>query len=47
MSTEEDRPDTASDDEPWPVGFMVILLLAALYLGWRFVQGIAWVLDKI
>ena len=47
MSTEEDRHDAESDDEPWPVGFMVILLLAALYLGWRLVQGIAWVIDKI
>lgn len=41
------EPDGAPDDEPWPVGFMVILLLAALYLGWRLVQGIAWVVDKI
>ena len=47
MSTEEDRHDSEADDEPWPVGFMVILLLAALYLGWRLVQGIAWVIDRI
>ena len=39
-------PDTA-EDEPWPIGFMVILLLAALYLGWRLVQGIAWVVERI
>ena len=39
-------PETP-DDEPWPIGFMVILLLAALYLGWRLVQGVAWVIDKI
>ena len=39
-------PDTA-EDEPWPIGFMVILTLAALYLGWRLVQGIGWVIDKI
>lgn len=35
------------EDEKWPIGFMVILLLAALYLGWRLVQGVAWVVDKI
>ncbi len=36
-----------TEDEPWPIGFMVILTLAALYLGWRLVQGIGWVIDKI
>ena len=47
MSTDENRTDATSDEEPWPIGFMVVLLLAALYLGWRLVQGIAWVIDKI
>jgi hypothetical protein len=47
MSAEEDRPDANSDDESWPIGFIVILLLAALYLGWRLVQGIAWVIERI
>lgn len=40
-------PNGTPDEEPWPIGFMVVLLLAALYLGWRLVQGIAWVIDKI
>jgi hypothetical protein len=41
------EPDGTPEEEPWPIGFMVILLLAALYLGWRLIQGIAWVIDKI
>ena len=41
------QPDTKPEEESWPIGFMVILLLAALYLGWRLVQGVAWVIDKI
>ena len=39
-------PETPEDDS-WPVGFMIILTLAVLYLGWRLVQGIVWVLDRI
>ena len=44
--TSQQPPDTA-EEEKWPIGFMIVLLLAALYLGWRLVQGIAWVIDKI
>ena len=40
------RPESAAE-EKWPVGFLVILTLAALYLGWRLVQGVAWVIDKL
>ena len=47
MRTDGNRPATKSDEEKWPIGFMVVLLLAALYLGWRLVQGIAWAIDKI
>ena len=43
----EGSTDVEPDEEPWPIGFMLILLLAALYLGWRLVQGIAWVVEKI
>ena len=47
--SEEQPPqsDAAPDEEPWPIGFMLILFLAALYLGWRLVQGIAWVIERI
>ena len=39
--------DQRADDEKWPIGFMTILLLVTLYLGWRLVQAVAWVIDKI
>lgn len=36
-----------ADDEKWPIGFMIILGLASLYLLWRLVQTVAWLIDKI
>ncbi len=42
------QPDTTSaDEEKWPVGFMLTIVLVMLYLGWRLVQGIGWLIDKI
>ena len=45
----DDRPDveTEAEEETWPIGFMIIIALAALYLGWRLIQAIAWVVEKI
>ena len=40
-------PDAEDEDESWPIGFMIILTLVVLYLGWRLVQGIGWVIDKL
>jgi hypothetical protein len=31
----------AEEDPGWPVGFMIFVALAALYLGWRLVQLVA------
>lgn len=42
-----ENPPEADEEEPWPVGFLIIVLLAALYLGWRLVQAIDWVFDKV
>jgi hypothetical protein len=42
-----ERPETETEEETWPIGFMIIITLAALYLGWRLIQAIAWVIDKI
>jgi hypothetical protein len=39
--------DAGEEDESWPIGFMTVLTLVALYLGWRLVQGIGWVIDKL
>jgi hypothetical protein len=43
-----ERPqDQSTDEEKWPIGFMTIVGLAALYLLWRLVQAVAWLIDKI
>lgn len=33
------------DDLEWPFGFIAVLVLAALYLGWRLIQLLGGVLD--
>jgi hypothetical protein len=33
-------------DEPTPWGFRITLVLAALYLLWRLVQGVIWLFDR-
>ena len=38
---------TSGDDLEWPIGFIIILALAALYLGWRLIQGVVWVFQQI
>ncbi len=44
-----DHEDAAAEEDeelPWPVGFIVLASLAALYVGWRLIQllvrGIDW-----
>lgn len=46
----DDRSDRSSDEESrerWPIGFMLLVGAAALYLGWRLVQGIGWAIDQL
>lgn len=40
---EEDSPP--DDRAPW--GFRIMLVLAALYLLWRGIQGVGWVIDRV
>ncbi len=44
MSEDQDsaEPESSEDVERqrWPIGFMLLLGVTALYLGWRLVQGI-------
>ncbi len=35
------------DEEKWPIGFLVIITLVALYLGWRLIQGVIWLLNQL
>ncbi len=37
--------DTTPPEAPWH--FKLLLIATVIYLGWRAVQGIAWVLQKI
>ncbi|MEA2023491.1 MAG: hypothetical protein U9N79_04270 [Actinomycetota bacterium] len=42
MTEERTADDTDRDAEQqrWPIGFMLLIGLTALYLGWRLIQGI-------
>ena len=42
MSDEQGRGDSDQNAERqrWPIGFMLLIGVTALYLGWRLVQGI-------
>ncbi len=35
------------EDLPHPWGFWLIVTLAVLYLGWRLVQGIVWLVERV
>jgi hypothetical protein len=46
MSERADAPaDIPEEEEGWPVGFMIVVALAALYIGWRLIQLIALGID--
>lgn len=47
IASPEDEPDDAEGPTRAPWHFYVLLVALVLYLGWRLVQGIAWVVDKI
>jgi hypothetical protein len=43
------EPAVEPDDDPprVPISFWAMLVAVGLYLGWRLVQGIGWVIDRI
>lgn len=43
----EQRGEADPAPAKWPVGFIVLLIAAALYLGLRAVQMIGWLIDWI
>ena len=47
--TPDDRPTAGEtpEDEKWPVSFLVIVGLAALYMAWRMIQAVGWILQQI
>ena len=46
-----ERDDQATEEQPndpgWPIGFIVLVVAGALYLGLRLVQSIGWVIDRL
>ncbi len=42
-----DTPGTDAEEEKWPIGFMIIVVLAALYLLWRAIQAVGWLIEAI
>lgn len=41
------EPDRAPQDVKAPLSFKLMLALTALYLGWRLVQGVMWVINRL
>jgi hypothetical protein len=39
--------DTGPDDVKAPFTFKLMIVLVVLYLGWRLVQGIIWLIDRL
>ena len=35
---EDPSSSTEGEEPPWPIGFMLLVGLAALYVGWRLIQ---------
>ncbi|MEN8113454.1 MAG: hypothetical protein ABFS21_03615 [Actinomycetota bacterium] len=44
---EETGSEQATERERWPVGFMLVIGITAVYLIWRLIQGVAWVFDRV
>lgn len=49
MSDGFDPPIAGGEDEvgPPPITFWIMIGLAVLYLAWRLVQGISWVVSRL
>jgi hypothetical protein len=48
MTGRPDQPTTEDIPEvPTPFLFKVMVVLAVLYLGWRLIQGVAWLIAAI
>lgn len=40
-------PPGGQDDFKTPFSFKLMIVLTVLYLGWRLIQGIAWVIRQL
>jgi hypothetical protein len=41
-----DRPDDPDKDLPTPFTFKLMIVLTVIYLGYRLVQGVIWLIDR-
>ncbi|HSJ34677.1 MAG TPA: hypothetical protein VLB85_06440 [Acidimicrobiia bacterium] len=51
MSTDPHLPDSDQDPDdripPAPWSFRIMVALAVLYLAWRLIQGLVWLVERI
>ncbi len=45
--TDPSPPDQGGEDLKAPFGFRLMVVLIVIYLGWRLVQGIMWLIDQM
>lgn len=43
--SERREPGSSEEDQKWSWSFLLLLVAGAIYLGWRAIQGIAWLVD--
>jgi hypothetical protein len=41
------EPPPPEEDLKAPFGFRLMIVLIVVYLGWRLVQGVMWLVDRI
>ena len=49
MATDPYLPAGDPDDQvpPTPISFKIMVVLAVIYLGWRLIEGVAWVVNRL
>jgi hypothetical protein len=47
MTTEDGGGGPEKRQERLPIGFLLVLVVTALYLGWRVLQGAGWLLERL
>lgn len=47
MTGDTGRPDPDDQVPPAPWSFKIMVVLAALYLAWRLIQGVVWVIERV
>jgi hypothetical protein len=45
--TDDEGPGRPEEDLATPFSFKLMVVLVVLYLGWRLVQGVLWVIDRL